>query len=146
MSVEINRIVNELAQTKNIEDLLEKYNWKTFEDFVEFVFQQHDFKTKKNFRFKTKKRYEIDIVAERDVVFCVDCKRWGRGRYKKHSLIKSSEKLLERVGEFKNYAKIKKQVLPLIITLWDEGFYMENKTFFVPIWKLNEFLLSEFWR
>ncbi|MEM5799078.1 MAG: restriction endonuclease [Candidatus Aenigmatarchaeota archaeon] len=140
----VDQILEEMKREKNIEDILEKYNWKNFESFVEFVFQQHDFKTNKNFRFKLGKRYEIDIVAEREVIVCVDCKKWGKGRYKKSSLVKSAEKQIERSKAYQLFTKTNKAVLPLIITLTDE--IIEGKFIAIPIWKLNEFLLSCCWQ
>ncbi|MBU5688527.1 MAG: restriction endonuclease [Candidatus Aenigmarchaeota archaeon] len=136
----VDQILDEIRYVKNIEDVLEKYNWKDFESFVEFVFQQHDFETKRNFRFKLEKRYEIDVVAEKEIIICVDCKKWGKGRYKEYSLKKSGEKQIERANAYKIFTKTKKTILPLIITLTDE--IIEQEFIAIPIWKLNEFLLN----
>lgn len=74
----------QLQKGKDIEDILEKYDWRNFETIVAVIFKENGFNTNQNFRFKTRKRYEIDIVAVRDNrIFCIDCKWWGRGRYKK---------------------------------------------------------------
>ncbi|MFH8080396.1 MAG: restriction endonuclease [Candidatus Aenigmatarchaeota archaeon] len=143
--MQIEKILEELKHSREIDEVLAKYNWKDFESMVEYIFMQHDFSVKKNFRFKTTKRYEIDVLAEKEIIFCVECKRWERGRNKRATLLLSSNKHLERVEEFKKFANVKKHVIPMIITLRDEGFYFENKTFFIPIWFLNEFLLNESW-
>jgi flavodoxin len=137
----VDEILEEMKKS-DIEDVLKKYDWKDFESFVEFVFQQHDFETKRNFWFKTNRRYEIDVVAEREVIMCVDCKRWCGGRYKKSSLIKAGEAHAERVKEFKNFIKSSKMVIPVIITLMDEDITRGGEVFIIPVWKLNEFVLN----
>ncbi|MBI2543400.1 MAG: NERD domain-containing protein [Candidatus Aenigmarchaeota archaeon] len=142
----------QLSKGMEIEDILEKYDWKNFETVVSKIFKENIFLTKQNFRFKTKRRYEIDVVAvKNNQVFCVDCKWWGRGRYKKSSLKNAVIEQEKRTNEFmkflkKNYIaksllKIDKQTIhPLIVTLHDENMIKENQTFVVPIWKLNAFL------
>ena len=137
----VDEILEEMKKS-DIEDVLKKYDWRDFESFVEFVFQQHDFETKRNFWFKTKRKYEIDVVAEREVIMCIDCKRWSGGRHKRSSLIKAAEAHAERVKEFKNFTKATKKAIPVIITLIDEDIVIEDEVFFVPIWKLNEFVLD----
>jgi len=136
----VEAVIEEIRKAKDIEDVLAKYDWKSFEEFVEFVFQQHDFDTKRNFRFKTEKRYEIDVLAEREVIVCVDCKKWGKGRYKRSSLLKAAERQKERVDAFKKFSGTKKQVFPIIVTLMDE--VLEDDMLVLPVWKLNEFLLE----
>lgn len=70
-----------------IEDTIEEFDWKDFEEIVADIFTDNNFKVKQNFRFKTKRRYEIDVLAIKDnVVLCADCKQWGKRRYKKTSL------------------------------------------------------------
>ncbi|MCX8178265.1 MAG: restriction endonuclease [Candidatus Aenigmarchaeota archaeon] len=131
-------LAERLKKGELIEDVLASYDWKDFEMIVEEIFQFHGFATKRNFRFKNEKRYEIDIIAESDsVVFCVDCKRWGRGRQKTYALKKAAEKQMERTEKIAS----SKKAIPLIITLMDEQ-VQSQQVYFVPIWKLNEFLNS----
>lgn len=137
---------------KNIEDILEKCDWKSFENVVKEIFQENGFHTKQNFRFKTKKRYEIDVIAVRNSrIFCIDCKWWGRGRYKKTGLknaIKSQEIRTKELQKFLKGNPIAKSILkihsrypvyPLIVTLHEEDMIKEGNTFVVPVWKLNKF-------
>jgi hypothetical protein len=144
----------DIIKGKDIENLLEKHNWKNFESVVAAIFQENGFQTKQNFRFKTKSRYEIDVLAINRVVFCVDCKWWGRGRYKKSGLrgaIISQKKRVEELQKFLKRNPIAKGILridpkyvsyPLIVTLHDEDMVMEDETFVVPVWKLNQFILE----
>ncbi len=144
----------EINKPKNIETILEKHNWKSFESVVAAIFQENGFQTKQNFRFKTKRLYEIDVLAVNRVMFCIDCKWWGRGRYKKSGLrdaITSQKKRVEELQKFLKGNPIAKGILkidpkhasyPLIVTLHDEDMVMENDTFVVPVWKLNQFILE----
>lgn len=142
----------QLQKDKVIEDILEKYDWRKFESIITEIFQENGFHAKQNFRFKTRKRYEIDIVAVRsNRIFCIDCKWWGRGRYKKtglkHAIVsqenraKELKKFLKRNPIAKSLLKVTKyKIYPLLITLHEEDMVHENKTFVVPVWKLNRFI------
>ncbi|MBU5537537.1 MAG: restriction endonuclease [Candidatus Aenigmatarchaeota archaeon] len=145
----------QLKRGKAIEDVLEKYDWKKFENVVTEIFKKNGFITKTNFRFKTKRNYEIDIIAVRNnKIFCVDCKWWGRGRYKKTSLRQAAINQENRVKEFQKFLKknpLAKSMLkinpgytiyPLITTLHEEDVIKENNTIFIPAWKLNKFLIE----
>ncbi len=148
----IEEIESKIKQGKNIEDVLEKYDWKKFEQTIAEIFQENSFHTKQNFRFKTKRRYEIDILATKeDRIFCIDCKWWGRGRYKKAALKSAVDLQENRSNEFgkflkkniiaRNLLKVDKfKIYPLLVTLHDEAMVKEGKTFVIPIWKLNRFV------
>ncbi|HKZ45487.1 MAG TPA: nuclease-related domain-containing protein [archaeon] len=153
--VELEEIRKHLASGKTLEEALEGFDWKEFEQAVEEVFRSNDYRTLRNFRFKTKRRYEIDIIAIRGSrVFCVDCKEWDRGRYKKSGLKMAVSKQEERLKEFLKYVKanpilksklklgMKFESFSLIVTLLQEDLAEENGTLVVPIWKLNNFLIE----
>ena len=115
--------------------------WREFEDLVAKIFEANDFKVEKRVIFKNGRKHEIDLVATRfDKVFCVECKCWGMGRYKKTSLKKAAEKQLERCLKFKEVKGLKQPVYSLIITLHEEDLIFHGKTVFVPLSKLNSFL------
>ncbi|MBI2547179.1 MAG: restriction endonuclease [Candidatus Aenigmarchaeota archaeon] len=149
----IDEIEHKLRKNKTIEDVLEKYDWKKFEIVISEIFLANGFSTKQNFRFKVGRRYEIDVVASNgNKIFCVDCKWWNKGRYKKSGL-KNAVRLQEiRVKEFakllndnilarKSFKVDKKfKTIPLLVTLQDEDMIKENETFVVPVWKLNKFI------
>jgi hypothetical protein len=97
----------------------------------------------------------VDILAiRRNLVFCVDCKRWSGGRYKKSGIKRSVEEQEKRTNLIKNIIdknpilrktlKIESnpEVKPLIITLMEEDLTKEKNTFIVPVFKLNSFLLE----
>jgi hypothetical protein len=145
-------MLEELKKEKIIEEKLKNFDWRDFEKVVQEIFEINKFKVKRNFRFKTKKRYEIDLIAVRDTFnFCVDCKRFGKGRYKKTQILEAIKKQEERTEELKKFLKaniIAKKSLeiksmkfyPLLVTLFEEEIIKESMTFVVPIWKLNSFL------
>ncbi len=149
----IDEIESHLRKGKSIEDILEKYGWKKFENVIANIFQENRFHTKLNFRFKTKRRYEIDVIAVRNnQTFCIDCKWWGKGRYKKTGLknavtnqenrVKELRKFLKKNPIAKGMLKINEKcsIYPLIVTLHEEDMIKENNTFVIPAWKLNRFI------
>jgi Holliday junction resolvase-like predicted endonuclease len=140
----LDEIENFIRSGKNIEDIFSLFNWREFEEKVEEIFKIHNFKTIKNFRFKTTKRFEIDILAEkRDLLFVVDCKQWSKGRNKTTALKRAAEKNVERAEELKNTLMGKnKIIIPIIISLFDEGIYEHHGVYIVPLFKLNNFLLQ----
>jgi len=116
-------------------------DWKEFENLIAKIFELNDFKVEKKVIFKDGKRHEIDLVATRfDKIFCVDCKYWGMGRYKKTSLKKAAEKQVERCLKLKEVRKLKQPVYSVIVTLHEEDLIFYGKTVFVPLSKLNSFL------
>jgi Holliday junction resolvase-like predicted endonuclease len=152
--VELEEIEN-LVRKNPMEEVLKNFDWKDFEEIVAEIFRRYDFIVKKNFRFKTKKRYEVDIIAVRqNLVFCVDCKRWSGGRYKKSGIKKSVEMQEKRTNVIKNILEknpiLRKtlkiedepEIKSLLVTLMEEDLVKEKNTFIVPVFKLNSFLLE----
>lgn len=153
--MELEKIRKNILSGKPIEEIIKNFNWKEFENFIAEIFRENNFEVIQNFRFKTKRKYEIDIVAARqNIVFCVDCKEWNKGRYKKTGLKYSAKNQEKRVKELKNFLKknpdiqiflkvnLKFEFYSLIVTLFEEDLFIEGNTFFVPVWKLNNFLLE----
>lgn len=153
--ISLEEIKDLILQGKTLEEILSNFNWKEFEDTVSQIFAVNDFFVKKNFRFKTKRRYEIDLIAtKRNFVICVDCKNWSSGRYKKTALRHVAKVQEERIEELKKFLKknlIAKNLLKisptpifisLIISLLQEDILIEGKTIVVPVWKLNNFLVE----
>jgi len=131
-----------------IEDALENGSWKEFEEFCEAVLQEHGWKTKRNYRFKTENRYEIDVIAIKgDKILAVDCKHWGIRPGKKYQIISAIKKQNKRAEEFKKIKFFmdmdkKRDVYPLIVTWFEEDVLNQGQTFVVPASKLNTFLLE----
>jgi len=153
--MDLERIKQRIQQGEQIENIVEEIDWKQFEEFVMEILKKHDFITFQNFRFKTERKFEVDILASNENnVLVIDCKHWNRGRYKKTGLKYAVEEQKYRLEEFKNFirnnpiAKNKFQVnkktkfIPLMITWFEEDLLKHEDTFIVPVWKLNQFLLS----
>lgn len=150
----LEEIESQLKSGRDIEDILKKYDWKKFENIVAQIFQENGFYTKQNFRFKTKKRYEIDILAvKNDRIFCIDCKWWSNGRYKKssikHAISLQKNRTIELMKFLKKNVIVKELLgvhnlvaLPLLVTLHEEDIIIDDGTYVVPAWKLNRFLLE----
>lgn len=145
--IDLEKIKTKVLKGKTVEEVLEKFNWKEFEEVIGEIFRNNEFTIKQNFRFKTKRRYEIDILAmKQNFCLCVDCKEWSRGRYKKAGLKQAVKQLEKRTAELKKFLKKssivdqKFKFYPIIVTLFEEDIAKESKSFIVPASKLNSFL------
>ena len=154
--ITLDQIKQRILQGEEIEKIIGEIDWKEFEELVSKILKKHDFETYHNFRFKTNRRYEIDIVAvKKKILLAIDCKQWGRGRYKKTGLKYAIQDQKERVKQLKKFLKnnligksklkVSKGVkfLPLIITWFEEDLLEHENVFIVPIWKFNQFLLNQ---
>jgi len=153
--VYLEKIKKRLLSGREIEDIVENFDWKQFEEIIEEVFDTNGFKVHRNFRFKTKKRYEMDLIAvKNEKALCVDCKKWRGGRNKKGGLKVAAGKQKERARQFLKFLKnnpiaqaklgLKSEfsAYPLIVTLLQEDLVEEDGVFFIPLWKLNLFLIE----
>jgi Holliday junction resolvase-like predicted endonuclease len=153
--IDLEKIKFEILKNKPIEEVIRNFNWKEFEETVAEIFRSNGFIVKQNFRFKTKRRYEIDVLAiKENLIFCVDCKKWSEGRYKKSGLKLATRDQLMRTKELKRFLKknlialnmlkidSKANCYPLLVTLFEEDLLNENNCFIVPVWKLNSVLLD----
>lgn len=146
--MDMEKVREEILKGKDIEDVLEDIDWGEFEDFCAAVFEEHDWNMRRNFRFKTKKRYEIDILANKgNRVLVIDCKHWGTRPGKPTQLRYAVEKQIERTNELSRIKTLdsiekKKEFHPLIVTLLQEDITEENGVWIIPVFKLNNFLLE----
>ena len=152
--VDLEKIHRQVLRGRSIEDAVGKFDWREFERIVGDIFRQNDFRVSNNFRFKTNRRWEVDLVAVRGgTVFCVDCKRWSTGRSKKWGLAKAAkeqEKRTREMGKFFRSNLIAKSIMgipdgrfvPLMATLHEEEILREGSTFVVPVKKLNSFIVQ----
>jgi len=153
--IELEQIRQRILQGEEIEKIIGEIDWKEFEKLVSKILKKHDFDTHHNFRFKTNRRYEIDIVAvKKKILLAIDCKKWGTGRHKKTGLKYAIKDQKERVKQLKKFLKnnsiakskfkISKKVkfIPLIITWFEEDLIEHENVFIIPAWKLNSFLLD----
>ncbi len=138
-----------------LEDVASSISWKAFENLASEILKGNNFIVRKNFRFKTKRRYEIDLIATRGrTVLYIDCKQWRQGRNKKYAVVKAIKEQETRDNELFKFLKKNRAIAkelnisnnskfhPMIITLLQEDVIKESNTFVVPIQKLNFFLLE----
>lgn len=156
LMLNLEEIKNLIIKGKDLEEIIEGFDWREFEGIVAEIFEKNNFKIKQNFRFKTKNRYEIDLIGiSPNFVLVVDCKQWGKGRSKISGLKIAAEKQEKRTEELKRFLKnnpiakrlmnidLKKQKFyPILVTWTQENLTKENKTLIVPVWKLNSFLIE----
>jgi len=153
--ITLEQIKQRILQGEQIEKIIEEINWKEFEGLVESILKKHDFKSYHNFRFKTKTRHEIDILAIGEKkVLAIDCKQWKRRRHKKTQLRYAVNAQKERVKQLKKFLKNNKiaqkklrlnknmKFVPLIVTWFEEDLVEHEDVFIVPVWKFSQFLLN----
>ncbi len=139
--MDVQKLTNQLKKI-DLEEILKNENWKELEDVTKLVFEENGFETIKNFRFKTNRRFEIDVLAIKgDIVICAECKKWSLNRHRNSQLKKACVKNEEKASELKKLMK-NKWFLSIIVTLWQEDILQSGKTIIIPIYKLNSFLLN----
>ncbi|MGC8664083.1 MAG: restriction endonuclease [Nitrososphaeria archaeon] len=123
----------------SIESLASKISWKSFEKLTELMFNQIGYSTLTNFRIKRK---EIDVIAyKQDLVFAADCKHWKR--MSASSLRKSVEAQKMRASLLLSTLTFsKKQIIPLIVTLYESELKIIDYIPIVPIFKLKDFVID----
>ncbi len=134
--------------------ILSTLSWREFEAFIATIFHRHDFTVIHGFRFKAKRRFEIDVIAaQKPTIFCIDCKQYGIRSGKASPLRTAVEDQLERVESLAaNFAaqQVKLQCLgwhtaifyPLLVTMLHEDILWHNQIPVIPAAQLNKFLLS----
>ncbi len=153
--IDLEKIKDRILEGEQIENIIKEIDWKHFEELIMEILKKHNFITFQNFRFKTNRRFEMDIVAsDENNLFVIDCKQWNRGRYKKSSLKYAIKEQKYRSEEFKKFIennliakknfKIneKTKFIPLIITWFEEDLLEHENMLVIPVWKLNHFLLG----
>ncbi len=155
--ISLEDIKQRILQREQIEQIIEEIDWKDFEELVARILEKYYFKTYHNFRFKTERRYEIDVLGIRNnVIFVIDCKQWGKGRYKKSALKNAINDQKQRTEQLKKFLKnniiaqtklritklSKTTFISLIVTWLEEDLIEYENVLILPIWKLNEFLLN----
>jgi Holliday junction resolvase-like predicted endonuclease len=153
--IDLTQIEQRIKRGEEIEKIIEKIDWKEFEEFVLRILEEHDFKSFHNFRFKTETLHEIDILATKEnLALAVDCKQWDKGRYKKSGLknavltqkerVQELGKMLEKNILTKDFLNLSgsPKLVPLIVTWFEEDLIEHEDVFVVPVWKFNQFLLN----
>ncbi|MCX8181978.1 MAG: restriction endonuclease [Candidatus Methanomethyliaceae archaeon] len=141
-----------LMRGEPFEGILKRSGWKDFEELTSAIMKEAGFLTFRNFRFSSRrKRYEIDVIAlENPRIILVDCKRWELRRGKTSALktsalrhLNRSLEFLGKVQEFKALNVINWKtviVIPIIVTLYEEGIVEYEKVLIVPLFKMKSFL------
>ncbi|MFQ5888218.1 MAG: restriction endonuclease [Candidatus Hydrothermarchaeales archaeon] len=117
-------------------------SWQEFEELTRDIMELHGFVAEFRKVFRTReRRFEIDVVAEKgESCIAIDCKRYGYSRYRRSQLRSEVEKHSLRCREFEKLKE--KKITPVIVSFLDDDLVVENGCIFVPIKKLNDFLMN----
>lgn len=153
--MKIDEVEHFLKSGRTIEEFVEKINWREFEKIVREIFSVNGFNSFSNFRFRTHRRFEIDIVASKNnLIFVADCKEWDKGRYKNGGLRIAAQEQSMRAKEFEKFLRLNPiakhkfkissavSIIPVIVTWYEETISENGNCFIVPVWKLNSFLIG----
>ena len=137
----VQEVIEELKKGRDLEVLLQRYRWQSFEEFVGYILEQHGYEVNFHVRFASARRYEIDVLARKGKVsLAIECKRW-KGRSSAPGKLKEAAKLHEERTRALSRAT-KENLIPVIVTLLDMDVRKLGEVFVVPIFKLNSFLLE----
>jgi Holliday junction resolvase-like predicted endonuclease len=126
-------------------------DWKEFENIAATIFKANNYDIIRNFHFKNKKRWEIDLIAlKKPIVICLDCKHWQHG-WSQSAVIKAVENQIERTKSLTEaLPKIRKEIklekwshatfIPTILSLIPGKLKFYNNTPIVPILQLQNFI------
>lgn len=117
-------------------------SWQELEELTRKILELHDFEVefRKVFR-NSERKFEIDVVATKaGLCLAIDCKRYGHSRYRRSPLRSEAGKHKARCREFERI--FGRKAIPIIVSFIDDDLLVENGCIFVPIDKLNDFLLN----
>ena len=152
--VSLDEIMARVGAGEDMESAISNLTWQDFEAMISGILEEHDFTVRKNFRFKTDRRWEMDVLAVGKLLnLGIDCKFWNRGRCKKSAIKGAVDLQKERANELERYFKgneiarkmlkmRQKAIIPLIVTWFQEDLAEYNGVIVIPVWKLNNFLLD----
>ena len=147
--MELSEIQWKVLHGSEIEDILTGFDWKEFEDLCAQVLERNGWKIRRNYRFKTERRYEIDILATLgNKNLAIDCKHWGIRSGKASQLRIAAGNQMERVNQLKKikflyqFAQKEFETFPVIVTWHEEKLIKEGNVWIVPVSKLNSFILD----
>jgi hypothetical protein len=153
--MKIDEVEHFLKSGRTIEEFMEKIDWREFEKIVREIFSVNGFNSFSNFRFRTRRRFEIDVVAAKNnLIFVADCKEWGKGRYKNGGLRIAAQEQSARAREFEKFLRSNPiarhkfkvssaaSIIPVVVTWYEETISENGNCFIVPVCKLNSFLIG----
>lgn len=126
-------------------------DWKEFENIAATIFKLNGYDIKRNFRFKNKKRWEIDLIAlKKPLIICVDCKHWQHG-WSQSAVIKATEIQIERTKALTEaLPKLHKEInlekwykailIPTVLSLLPGTLKFHKNTPIVSILQLQSFI------
>lgn len=120
---------------------LDGLTWQEFEEYIRDLVEHHDFEVQFRKVFRTPRRgYQVDAVAVRGgLCLCIDGKKYGRSRPRSSSLKEQAKLHYERTLAYGEMAGVR--AIPLIVSWLDDSLVYENGCVFVPVDRLNDFLL-----
>ncbi len=143
-----------ISMGADIEEVALYLNWRDFERFTAMCLMENGYEVIEHLIFKSeRRRYEVDVIGlRRPWAIVVDCKHWTMMRGSRSSKLKRAivdhrrrtealarclPRLRKRLGITRWHEVI---LIPVLVTLYQEGVMLFEGVPLVPICGLNEFL------
>ena len=134
--------LNEIDSLDRLSDVIQNSSWQLFEEIVGKVFGLHGYEVEvgKVVTFEGTRR-QYDVIAEKEHLVFVDCKKWDNKRRIKYALKKSVEDQVERVEKL----DLEEEGYPMIVVSSSVPLEKYKEVPIVSIYKLNRFIADFSW-
>lgn len=140
-----------LRKGLDLEIVCETLDWREFEDLAAFTLKRNGYKATKHFRFKTSRRYEVDVLGLKEPhILAIECKHWKRSwqRAATKKFVEAHQKRVEALAKYVRTAKgrlgldgwCEIKLVPIIITLSETPVKVHNEIPIVPIFYFQNVL------
>jgi Holliday junction resolvase-like predicted endonuclease len=140
-----------LRKGLDLEAVCETLDWREFEDLATFALERNGYKATKHFRFKTSRRYEVDVLGLKEPhILVIECKHWKRSwqRAATHKFVDAHRKRAEAFAKYATAAKGRLgldrwreiKLVPIVITLSETPVKVHSEIPIVPIFYLQNVL------
>jgi hypothetical protein len=141
----LNLFPDMIEDINNSDELLEvssELSWQDFEKMVYEIVKEYGYSVEINkVETSPNKRAQFDVLAFKgNQLISIDCKHWDKNRHKKAAIIRAVDEHIKRC----EYLAEKRclDVLPVLVTLYDEDIGFHKNVPVVSLQQLNSFLLD----
>ncbi len=135
-------MIEEISDVDELLEISAELSWQQFERLVSEIVGEHRYSIETNkVETSPNKRAQFDIIAEKGGrLLSIDCKHWDKNRHKRAAILRAVDEHIKRC----EYLADKRcaEVLPILVTLYDEDIGSHNSVPVVPLQQLNSFLLG----
>jgi len=138
----VERVLAQIRAGRDAESASKALTWTEFEDFCAEALSDAGFTVQRNVMLR-KPRRQLDLFAESPTMgLSIDCKHWRRGAGRA-TLERVALAQVERTRQYKTRLDAtSKAILPMVLTLVDNGTRVVGGVPIVPFFALKDFLTN----